>query len=58
MVSCEVETYYLVSVEMIEHELCEVRVKDGQCEVEVVQARGARSLKQSVGLYGHVRMVS
>lgn len=38
-------TYCLVSVEMIKHELCEVRVKGGQCEVEVVQTRGASSYR-------------
>lgn len=36
-VSRKVATYYLVSVEMIEHELCTVGVKGGQREVEVVR---------------------
>jgi hypothetical protein len=48
MVNREVATYCLVSVEMIEHELCEVRVKGGQREVEVVR-HGARSSRLSVG---------
>lgn len=48
--SSEVLTYCFVNVELIEHRLCEVRVKDGQREVEVVRHGecGARSCSGSV----------
>lgn len=37
MASRKVATYCLVSVEMNEHEMCEVGVKGGQREIEVVK---------------------
>jgi hypothetical protein len=37
MMSKKVTTYCLVNCRMIEHRLCEVGVKDGQREVEVVR---------------------